>query len=364
MFILVSNCLSLLLQNHLVFYPSFYSQNYTNVFGYFLIIIFLFQIMSGVLLSCFYLPYSLFHLSFDSIYYILIEVFYGFLFRLIHSLLSSFFMFFLYLHFLRGFYLLSFIYLLSFSVRSSLLLSCSINFIYFSGIVLFFLSIINSTVGYIIPFSSLSYWASAVLLNLLSSLFFIFNYLIFDFLWSSSLLFITKLFILHFFLGLLIGILIFIHLLLLHSFSSSIIGCNSLSSFSIPFFPLLFKDSFLLFYLNFLLSYLLLLKPEIFNNVENHIFANPLVSPLFILPEWYFMNFYSLLRSNPSKMFGVFIPILSFILLFALLWSRSLRFISGAFITTISLLLFATRLFIINLLIIIYYLFYLIDNYS
>jgi ubiquinol-cytochrome c reductase cytochrome b subunit len=118
----------------------------------------------------------------------------------------------------------------------------------------------------------------------------------------------------HFLVGLIIIALIIVHLLYLHNISSSSPFTNSSSSFSIPFFPIFFKDLFAIILLFLFCSFNFFFEVEsIYGNVQNLITASAQATPQHILPEWYFLLFYSILRAFPSKTFGAILVLIFFV---------------------------------------------------
>ena len=167
----------------------------------------------------------------------------------------------------------------------------------------------------------MSFWGILVIINVLTIFPSPLNYLLVDLIYSSSSLILFRFFILHFSLSFLLLALIFIHVLFLHNISSISPFLNLSSSIFYSFSFLIIKDLFI--YFIFYSSYLLLLLlngSEFLSNPINNILSSSLSTPLHILPESYFLLFYALLRSLPSKLFGLII-ILSF--LFLLLFSFS-----------------------------------------
>ena len=235
-------------------------------------------------------------------------------------------MFFLFIHLFRGFYLLrlnNWFISLSFLHFKLFLYYPSRMFVWYSGWLLFVLSLLESFIGYVQVNGQLSYWAFSVILNLLGVLP-ILGPLIVDYVYWSSTGF-NRIFITHFFIGFVIGLAILGHLVLLHTFTNSIPSLNSASTLIIPFFSSLFKDSFALLLLScFSFSYFLFKDPDTFGNCENNIYSNPLNTPLFTLPEWYFPCSHSLPRAFPNKTMGVLITVIILIILSPKVMLRSL----------------------------------------
>jgi len=348
--------MSLLWRNHVTVYVSYMSMNWTNVFGFLLVVLMAIQVLSGILLSCYYCSY--FSIAFDSVWYIMFEVGYGFIIRLVHILGSMGIMSCIMIHWLRGYWLR----LKSF-VR--------FNFSWYSGFLLLFIVFLESFLGYLLVWGKMSYWGVTVMINIVSGMissvlqflgFFLlvgycsvrsllatvdnsgsslssYNTLfessfetvnsevnklvdsVLGFVWCSIFCITSRLFVLHFLLGLIIIGLILVHLIGLHSFSGSSTLFNS-SSVCIPFFPIIvLKDMFVLAPLLIIASsFILLLSLEWFEsflaNVDNQVKADSVSTPSHILPEWYFLLYYCCLRCFSSKVIGVFMVVFFFALIF------------------------------------------------
>ena len=297
------------IKNHISFYASSYGMNYNNVIGFLLIITFIIQFLSGLLLSLYYIDYVLF--CFDSVIYIGINVNNGFIIRLLHVICASLLMFLLYLHLLR--YL--FISIKSSSFEFSQMKKS--NYVKWSGFIIYFFFFFECFLGYCLPFGNMSFWGVTVILNILSVISIIGPILI-KFIWCSSYVIINRIFIIHYAIGFLIILFIILHLILLHNLSSSSPFININSSLLIPFIILLFKDYFFLLFIFYYFIFLLFIEPDILGNKNNNILANSLVTPLNIIPEWYFLILYSILRAIPIKFIGAILIIIFFVLCFIL----------------------------------------------
>ena len=308
---------SYLSSNHFTFYLGYLGMNYSNVIGFIIFIVFLLQFFSGLLLSCYYSPFN----AFSSVYYIMIDVNVGWFIRFIHVLGASLFMVLVIVHWIRGIWIrLKMIEQIEFDLDNRIRLNSSyvfqrgVNLIWVSGWVILISSLITSFLGYILNWGQMSYWGMSVIINIISIIPLIGSY-VGEYVWCSSLVLVNRLFIMHFSLGLVIGFLIIIHLFLLHTFSSYNVLNNNVSSLNISFYLIFFKDCFLYVGFNFSLSFFLFWEPDSFGNCDNLINANPLSTPLHILPEWYFLLFYAVLRALPNKTMGVIIVLILFLLL-------------------------------------------------
>lgn len=338
---------SVLFYNHFTFYLSYLGMNYFNVIGFLLSLIFLLQFVSGILLSCYYSSFA----GFSAVYYIMIEVNVGWLIRFVHVLGASIFMFLILFHWLRGTWIRLrlieqieynlFIVRLAWTAPSMLvnrliniknwlsnvllsnsfvlysIVSFSLNWIWISGLLIWFLSLFISFLGYCLCWGQMSYWGITVMINIFTILPFIGSF-IGSYLWCSSLVVLNKIFMFHFFIGFIIGFLIIAHITLLHLLSSFNLVTNNYS-YALVFYALFFKDCFVSYVVVFSsMSLLLFCEPDIFGNPQNLVFANAMSTPNHIVPEWYFLIFYALLRSFPNKIAGVIIVLL-FVLLNSML---------------------------------------------
>lgn len=296
---------AVIFNNHVVMYVSWLGINVNNIYGFFLFMLFIVQIITGILLSFYYSSSS--YISFESVYYLSFNVLYGFIIRFIHVIGSFLCIYFLYMHLLRSLW-----YTINFQLTSTFL------YTYSSGLVILFLSLLVSFLGYCLCWGQMSYWGIQVLINILTILPAPFSYILPELIYSSSLLILYRFFVLHFLLSLIILLLIVFHLFVLHSFISSNTFINLSSSLSISFYLFIFKDFYYFFIFYFLfLTFIFFYNFEFLSNPVNLIHSSSLSTPLHILPESYYLIFYSLLRALPSKLFGIIVVIIfMFYLLF------------------------------------------------
>lgn len=267
-----------------------------SILGIFLII----QIISGVLLTFYYIPHI--NYAFDSIDYITREVPYGWLIRTIHLNGAALFFLFVYLHIARA--------LLYGSYTRYRLTTWTI------GIIILFFMIITAFLGYSLVYAQMSYWAIAVITNLLTIIpkygQEIVQYIYGGYNIGNATL--NRFFSLHYLFPFIIVALTLSHLMTLHSVGgSNSLGINNISTYSfITFHPYYtFKDL-----LGFILAILLLLyfvfyHPYSLSHPDNFIPANPLVTPTHIIPEIYFLAYFAILRSIPNKTIGVLMLLFS-----------------------------------------------------
>ena len=186
------------------------------------------------------------------------------------------------------------------------------------GVVLFILMILTSFIGYVLPWGQMSFWAATVITNLLSAIPYLGEDVV-RWVWggfSVSNATLNRFFSLHYLLPFILVVLAIVHLIALHEEgSNNPIGVNS-DAGKVPFhYYYVLKDFFGLVMLGVLLSIVVFFFPYILGDAENFKQANPLVTPVHIKPEWYFLFVYAILRSIPNKLGGVVALLLSLVVL-------------------------------------------------
>nr|YP_010872978.1 cytochrome b [Charinus carajas]WGV34172.1 cytochrome b [Charinus carajas] len=273
-----------------------YWWNFGSLLGLCLII----QILSGIFLAMHYCPDT--SMAFLSLSHICRDVNEGWLLRTIHMNGASLFFIFLYLHIGRGIYYSSF----------------HLHMVWNIGVLLLLLTMATAFLGYVLPWGQMSFWGATVITNLLSAIPYI-GSMVVEWLWggfSVNNATLTRFFTLHFLLPFIIMAMIILHLMFLHlTGSQNPIGTSS-NSDKIPFHPYYtYKDMLGISLALTLFFSFSLLFPTLFLDPENFIMANPMVTPLHIQPEWYFLFAYAILRSIPNKMGGVMALLLSCLIL-------------------------------------------------
>lgn len=258
------------------------------------------QIVTGIFLAMHYTPHV--DIAFSSVIHIIRDVNYGWLLRTIHANGASFFFICLYLHVGRGLYYGSYLFTLT----------------WFTGIFLLLLTIGAAFIGYVLPWGQMSFWGATVITNLLSAIPYVGD-LIVQWLWGGFAVdnaTLNRFFSFHFLIPFIILGMVVIHLLFLHQTgSNNPLGLNR-DSDKIPFHPYFtIKDLVGFLFLIRFLTLLTLLTPNLLGDPENFNPANPLVTPVHIQPEWYFLFAYAILRSIPNKLGGVLALLLSILIL-------------------------------------------------
>ncbi len=261
------------------------------------------QIITGLFLSIHYTPHI--DSAFASVAHIARDVNYGRLLRNIHANTASWFFICLYIHIGRGIYYGSFIAIETWN----------------TGVILFILTMASAFLGYVLPWGQISFWGATVITNLFSAIPYIGKPFV-EWLWGGFAVdnaTLNRFFALHFFVPFLIVAIAAIHILFLHQTgSNNPLGISS-NSDKIPFhWYYRIKDILGIVVIIITLLIVVIFWPNLFGDPENFTPANPLVTPIHIKPEWYFLWVYAILRSIPNKLGGV-IAIFASILIFFVL---------------------------------------------
>nr|ALO71120.1 cytochrome b [Staphylinidae sp. 1 EF-2015] len=261
------------------------------------------QIITGVFLAMHYTANI--DSAFNSVIHICRDVNNGWLLRTFHANGASFFFICIYLHIGRGMYYSSYYLAHTWLV----------------GVLIFFIVMGTAFLGYVLPWGQMSFWGATVITNMVSAIPYLGTSIV-QWLWGGFAVdnaTLTRFFALHFLLPFILVAFIMIHLLFLHQTgSNNPLGVNS-NIDKIPFHPYFsYKDFFGFMFMIFMLILLTLTNPYLLGDPDNFIPANPLVTPVHIQPEWYFLFAYAILRAIPNKLGGVIALILSIAILFIL----------------------------------------------
>ena len=262
----------------------------------------LIQIITGIFLAMHYTPHM--DYAFNSVEHIMRDVSNGWLLRYAHVNSASMFFIAVYCHIFRGLYYGSYM-----KPRSAL---------WISGVSIFFLMMAAAFMGYVLPWGQMSFWGATVITNLFSAIPYIGTNIV-EWLWggfSVDNATLNRFFSLHYLVPFIILGLTVIHLSLLHAEgSNNPIGLDS-NPETIPFYPYFYvKDLFAFLLFIFIFSFFLFFYPNALGHSDNYIMANPLVTPPHIVPEWYFLPFYAILRSIPNKLGGVVAMVFAILIL-------------------------------------------------
>jgi len=280
------------LDSHLIHYPAPINLTYAWSFGSTAGVCLIIQILTGVFLAMHYTPHI--DLAFSSVEHIMRDVNNGWFIRYAHANGASMFFIVVYSHIFRGLYYGSY-------MHPRQLLWCS-------GVLIFILMMGTAFMGYVLPWGQMSFWGATVITNLATAIPLIGQPIV-DWLWGGFTVgnaTLNRFFSLHFLFPFLIAGLSLVHLALLHKDgSNNPLGVDT-SVDKIPFYPyFIAKDLFAFFVFLLIFSIFVFYFPNTLGHPDNYIPANPLVTPAHIVPEWYFLPFYAILRSIPDKLGGV-----------------------------------------------------------
>jgi ubiquinol-cytochrome c reductase cytochrome b/c1 subunit len=282
-----------------------YWWNYGALAGFMLVV----MIVTGIVLAMHYTPHTT--MAFDSVERIMRDVNYGWLIRYLHMNGASMFFIVVYIHIFRG------LYYGSYKAPRELL--------WIIGIVILLLMMATAFMGYVLPWGQMSFWAAKVITNLFSAVPF-FGDTIVTWLWGGYSVdnpTLNRFFSLHYLLPFVLVGLVFLHIWALHvPGNNNPLGVEVQSGQdTVPFHPYYtLKDTYAIVVFLLLFAAFMFFAPDYLGHPINYAKANPLVTPQHIVPEWYFLPYYAILRSIPDKLLGVIAMFGSILVLFALPW--------------------------------------------
>ena len=288
-----SHSLASLINNYLIDSPEpsniSYLWNFGSLLGFCLVI----QIITGVTLAMHYNPSTL--EAFNSVEHIMRDVNNGWLIRYLHSNTASAFFFIVYLHIGRGLYYGSY--------------RAPRTLVWTLGTVIFILMMATAFLGYVLPYGQMSLWGATVITNLMSAIPWVGKDIV-EFIWggfSVNNATLNRFFALHFVLPFVLAALALMHLIALHDSAGSNNPLGVSGNYDrLPFAPyFIFKDLITIFLFIIVLSIFVFFMPNFLGDSENYVMANPMQTPPAIVPEWYLLPFYAILRSIPNKLLGV-----------------------------------------------------------
>lgn len=287
---LKKNSLAKLLRNRILDLPTPSFIRYLWNWGFMLGIVLIIQIITGLILASHYNSYL--ENAFDSVIHIIRDVNIGYFMRYTHINGASLFFIIVYTHIFRGIIFSSF----------------KNKYTWIRGIIILFLLIGTAFIGYVLPWGQISYWGATVITNLASAIPFVGQNIVL-WLWGGFSIgqgTLTRFFMLHFLIPFLLSAIVVVHIFFLHEKGSrNPLGLTT-DLDKIPFLKFFaIKDFFTLLIILALFFSVVLLSPFSLGDPENFIPANPLNTPIHIIPEWYFLFAYAILRSIPNKLGGV-----------------------------------------------------------
>ena len=304
--------------DHLIDYPTPANLSYWWGFGSTAGICLILQILTGIFLAMHYTPHI--DLAFLSVEHIMRDVEGGWFLRYMHANGASMFFIVVYLHLLRGLYYGSYT-----SPR---------ELVWIVGVIILLLMIITAFIGYVLPWGQMSFWGATVITSLASAIPVV-GTDITHWLWggfSVDNATLNRFFSLHYLLPFIIAGASLVHIVALHQYgSNNPLGCSATVD-KIPFYPyLLLKDLvgwvvFAIFFSGFIFF-----APNLLGHPDNYIPANPMSTPAHIVPEWYFLPVYAILRSIPNKLGGVLAIGLVFVSLLILPFIHTSQIRSSSF---------------------------------
>jgi ubiquinol-cytochrome c reductase cytochrome b subunit len=291
--ILKSHPLLKMVNSYVIDSPQPSNISYLWNFGSLLAFCLIIQIITGVTLGMHYTP-SISE-AFDSVEHIMRDVNNGWLVRYLHSNTASAFFFLVYLHIGRGLYYGSY--------------KAPRTLVWVIGTVLFICMMATAFLGYVLPYGQMSLWGATVITNLMSAIPWIGQDIV-QFIWggfSVNNATLNRFFALHFVLPFVLAALALMHLIALHDSSGSSNPLGVSGNYDrLPFHPYyIFKDLITIFLFIIVLSIFVFFMPNVLGDSENYVMANPMQTPPAIVPEWYLLPFYAILRSIPNKLLGV-----------------------------------------------------------
>ena len=316
-----------LVYQELVAYPTPKNLNYWWNFGSLNGIALMLQIVTGIWLAMHYTPHIAY--AFDSVEHIMRDVNYGWLLRYAHANGASMFFIVVYVHIARGLYYGSYK-----SPREVL---------WMIGVVIFILMMASAFLGYVLPWGQMSFWGATVITSLFSAIPLVGESIV-TWLWGGFAIdnaTLNRFFALHYLIPFTILGMVILHLWALHRFgSNNPVGIDITKKDKIPFHPYYtLKDMFGLSVFFIVFAIFVFFSPNLLGHPDNYIPANPLVTPAHIVPEWYFLPFYAILRAItfdifwiiPAKLGGVLAMFGAIAVLFALPWLDTSPVRSGKF---------------------------------
>ena len=301
-------------------FPTPKNLNYWYTFGGILTFCLVAQVITGIVLVMHYTPHA--DMAFDSVEHIMRDVNYGWMIRYIHAVGASMFFIAVYIHLFRG------LYYGSYKEPRELL--------WIIGVLILLLMMATAFLGYVLPWGQMSFWGAKVITNLFSAIPLVGEDVVI-WLWGGFSVenpTLNRFFSLHYLLPFVLFAVVGLHIWALH-----VPGNNNPTGISVkseqdtisfhPYYTV--KDAFAMVIFIVLFAYFIFFKPNYLGHTINYVPANPLVTPEHIVPEWYFLPFYAILRSIDNKLLGVIAMFASIMVLFILPWLDTSRVRSATY---------------------------------
>ena len=311
----------LTLAHHINDYPTPKNLNYWWTFGGILTFFLIIQIITGLVLAMHYVAHA--DLAFGSVEHIMRDVNYGWLIRYLHANGSSMFFLAVYIHIFRALFYGSY--------------KAPREMIWIIGMLIYMLMMATAFMGYVLPWGQMSFWAATVITNLFSAIPLV-GESITSWLWGGYAVgspTLTRFFSLHYLFPFLIFGLVILHIWALHIPGNNNpvgIDIKKPSKETVPFHPyIIIKDLYALLIFLIIFSGFVFFVPNVLGHPDNYIEANPMVTPSHIVPEWYLLPFYAILRSVPDKLGGVVVMFAAVFILMFLPWLDTSKVRSAVF---------------------------------
>ena len=309
-----------LVHSSFIAYPTPRNLNYWWTFGGILSFMLGVQIITGIVLVMHYTPHVDF--AFNSVETLMRDVNYGWLLRYLHANGAAMFFFAVYVHMFRGMYYGSY--------------KAPREVLWILGVIIYLLMMATGFMGYVLPWGQMSYWAATVITNLFSAIPLVGEPIV-TWLWGGYSVgnpTLQRFFSLHYLLPFAIAGVVVLHVWALH-----VVGQNNPDGIepqsdkdTVPFTPYAtIKDGFFLSMFLIVYAWFVFYIPNYLGDPDNYIAANPGVTPAHIVPEWYYLPFYAILRSIPNKLMGVIALFSSILLLAFLPWLDTSRVKSATY---------------------------------
>ena len=311
----------LTLAHHINDYPTPKNLNYWWTFGGILTFFLIIQIITGIVLAMHYVAHA--DLAFGSVEHIMRDVNYGWLIRYLHANGSSMFFLAVYIHIFRALFYGSY--------------KAPREMIWIIGMFIYLLMMATAFMGYVLPWGQMSFWAATVITNLFSAIPLV-GESITSWLWGGYAVgspTLTRFYSLHYLMPFLIFGLVILHIWALHIPGNNNpvgIDIKKPSKETVPFHPyIVIKDFYALLIFLIIFSGFVFFVPNVLGHPDNYIEANPMVTPSHIVPEWYLLPFYAILRSVPDKLGGVVVMFAAVFILMFLPWLDTSKVRSAVF---------------------------------
>ncbi|MGY6568639.1 MAG: cytochrome b [Salinarimonas sp.] len=309
-----------LVHSSFVAYPVPRNLNYMWTFGAILMIVLVLQIVTGIVLAMHYTPHA--DLAFASVEHIMRNVEYGWLMRYLHANGASFFFVAVYIHMFRGLYYGSY--------------KAPREVLWILGVIILLLMMATAFMGYVLPWGQMSYWGATVITNLFSVVPVVGDTIV-TFLWGGYSVgnpTLNRFFSLHYLLPFMIFGVVLLHVWALH-----VPGNNNPAGIdvktkkdTVPFHPYMtVKDTFSATLFILVLCWFVFYMPNYLGHADNYVPADPSITPSHIVPEWYFLPFYAILRAIPNALLGVIAMFAAIAVLAFLPWLDTSKVRSGAY---------------------------------